>query len=205
MIETNTISLTRALAEVNLIEKKMAKAVSESKVTVFDIRTLTKDDTDRAKNSQEADQASFEELFNRRQRIKASIAKANVETKVKVEGKEYSIIELIDMKSSLEFKQRYYEEALNQLSRAEKEVESAELRVDKEVSNKVEAAFSGKANTPKSFIEDLTESYKKMYGKEIHTIFTRESLSETLDRVSDMRSNIDMLLSEVNARTEIKL
>jgi chemotaxis protein histidine kinase CheA len=204
-----TMSITRALAEVKLYEKRLLnnyvgfdtkinnKLVNNSNLTEEQFLKDVK-----------ANKESFDKLFENRRVVKSAIAKANVETKVEFKlGKKtdsYSIIELIDLKTSLSYKIDRLNNLERQYNLFKQSVEQQEHKIEQEVSRQVESAMTNKNQTSKDLTKTLTDTYTQMWGAEIVGLNIDEIRYE-LENLNYLLDEIDMTLSEVNAKTEIEV
>mgnify|MGYP006391984791 FL=1 len=95
------MSITRALAQVKLIESKLGRAFAGFDVEINGkLKYFPNFTTEQFEKEALVEVNSFEDLFKNRLKIKSAIARANIDTKISLFGTEYSIIELIDLKNS---------------------------------------------------------------------------------------------------------
>lgn len=205
MSKTRKISLTRALAEVKLIESKLEKVflgfdVEVNGKLVYNSHLSADDFTKDATSKLD----SFTSLEENRFKLKSLIAKANIETKTNLCGKDYSIIELIDLKASSRFKFKLLSNLKTNHTQCKNAVEIQEQKIQQEVSKQVEMANSNKTQVKDSLAETLTNSYKTLYeGKIIGLDYNNiEKMTQELEA---LLADIDMTLSEINAKTEIEV
>lgn len=83
-----SISITRALAEINLLHKRIENKVDNASfVTCVSKKHKHLVNSDNFANNAKADFQSIEDLFKRRNAIKSAIIESNANTKVKIGGK----------------------------------------------------------------------------------------------------------------------
>lgn len=199
------ISLTRALAQVKLIESKLGKVFAGFDVEIGGkLKYFPNFTVEEFNKEVKASIDSFEDLFNNRLKIKSAIAKANIETTTEINGKVYSIIELIDLKNSSQYKKNILTNLINNYNKCRNDVAYQEKKIEAEVSKQVEMANSNKTQISKDLTTTLTETYTKMWaGKIVGLDITKiEKEKEELD---NLLGEIDMLLSELNSKTEIEV
>ena len=106
-----TMTITRALAEIKLLEQKAQKATTRGYVDVY-----SKKSGDRAINSNmdmqslvsaiKSEWQSYKDIIKRRDAIKHAILKSNNETTVKIGKQEMTVAEAIDKKHSIGLKKQ---------------------------------------------------------------------------------------------------
>lgn len=199
------MSITRALAKVKLLESQLGKQFSGFDVSIDGkLKYFPNFTTEQFEKEALAGLDSFNSLFENRLKIKSAIAKANIDTKLKLEGKEYSIIELIDLKTSSSYKLNAFNGLINNYNKCLKDIEAQKIRVDNEVSKQVETSNANKSQISKDLVTTLTESYSKMWLGKIVGLDINKIVSEK-EKLENLLSEIDMVLSEINASTEIEV
>lgn len=200
------MSITRALAQVKLIESKLGKDFEEG----FDVEINGKlkyfpnFTTEQFEKEALAQMNSFEDLFKNRLKIKSAIARANIDTKISLLGTEYSIIELIDLKKSSQYKQNVYINLMYNYNKCKSDVVNQDVKIESEVSKQVEVANSNKTQVSKDLTTTLTETYKTLWGGKIVGLDINKIYKEK-EELDKLVAEIDMILSEINSKTEIEV
>ena len=199
------MSITRALAQVKLIESKLGRAFAGFDVEVNGkLKGFPNFTTEQFEKEALVEVNSFEDLFKNRLKIKSAIARANIDTKILLFGTEYSIIELIDLKNSSQYKKNVYTNLINNYNKCKSDVVNQDVKIENEVSKQVEVANSNKTQVSKDLTTTLTETYKTLWGGKIIGLDINK-ISKEKEDLDKLVAEIDMVLSEINSKTEIEV
>lgn len=199
------MSITRALAQVKLIESKLGRAFAGFDVEINGkLKYFPNFTTEQFEKEALVEVNSFEDLFKNRLKIKSAIARANIDTKISLFGTEYSIIELIDLKNSSQYKKNVYTNLINNYNKCKSDVVNQDVKIENEVSKQVEVANSNKTQVSKDLTTTLTETYKTLWGGKIVGLDINK-ISKEKEELDKLVAEIDMILSEINSRTEIEV
>ena len=199
------MSITRALAQVKLIESKLGRAFAGFDVEINGkLKYFPNFTTEQFEKEALVEVNSFEDLFKNRLKIKSAIARANIDTKISVFGTEYSIIELIDLKNSSQYKKNVYTNLINNYNKCKSDVVNQDVKIENEVSKQVEVANSNKTQVSKDLTTTLTETYKTLWGGKIVGLDINK-ISKEKEELDKLVAEIDMILSEINSKTEIEV
>lgn len=199
------MSITRALAQVKLIESKLGRAFAGFDVEINGkLKYFPNFTTEQFEKEALVEVNSFEDLFKNRLKIKSAIARANIDTKISLFGTEYSIIELIDLKNSSQYKKNVYTNLINNYNKCKSDVVNQDVKIENEVSKQVEVANSNKTQVSKDLTTTLTETYKTLWGGKIIGLDINK-ISKEKEDLDKLVAEIDMILSEINSKTEIEV
>lgn len=199
------MSITRALAQVKLIESKLGRAFAGFDVEINGkLKYFPNFTTEQFEKEALVEVTSFEDLFKNRLKIKSAIARANIDTKISLLDTEYSIIELIDLKNSSQYKKNVYTNLINNYNKCKSDVVNQDVKIENEVSKQVEVANSNKTQVSKDLTTTLTETYKTLWGGKIVGLDINK-ISKEKEELDKLVAEIDMILSEINSRTEIEV
>ena len=199
------MSITRALAQVKLIESKLGRAFAGFDVEINGkLKYFPNFTTEQFEKEAMVEVNSFEDLFKNRLKIKSAIARANIDTKISLFGTEYSIIELIDLKNSSQYKKNVYTNLINNYTKCKSDVVNQDVKIENEVSKQVEVANSNKTQVSKDLTTTLTETYKTLWGGKIIGLDINK-ISKEKEDLDKLVAEIDMILSEINSKTEIEV
>lgn len=207
-------TITRALAEIKVIDSKIAKidfasqsndfaGVIQGNNKMVKGTMLSKEEFE---TNSKAKIDSLESLYERRRKIKRLIAEANVNNTVTFNGKEYTLFELIEYKKSSAILLSKYNEALSSIrkvtSTCERENANLDMKIQQDISEKQ------KTNS-QNVAKDFETSYKnKMYEMYLSTLVcgvSQNEIQEKIDEIESLIAEADMLLSEKNAQITIQL
>jgi len=145
-------------------------------------------------------------LIENRKRVKAAIVLSNANTVVNVNGKQYTIAEAIERKSSIDFEKTLLTEMKQQLSNETMIVENANMRVQKQLDKLLEVSFqNGQKNSPeemKTFSDNYTASNK---AELVDPLKLAEKINKLENDIIQFESEVDLALSESNAKTMISV
>ena len=199
------MSITRALAQVKLIESKLGRAFAGFDVEINGkLKYFPNFTTEQFEKEALVEVNSFEDLFKNRLKIKSAIARANIDTKILLFGTEYSIIELIDLKNSSQYKKNVYTNLINNYNKCKSDAVNQDVKIENEVSKQVEVANSNKTQVSKDLTTTLTETYKTLWGGKIIGLDINK-ISKEKEDLDKLVAEIDMILSEINSKAEIEV
>jgi uncharacterized protein YozE (UPF0346 family) len=204
------ISLHRALAELKLLESKIVKLTKELEPVgirqkgklvnrIYDEETFTKQAT--------AKFQSVNDLIERKVKIKSAIVAANAVTMVKIGTKTMSIADAITYKSLLSLKKSLIDDLKIKYGRVKADMEAKNILVEQNLQKVLEATF-GKDNV--KITKDDMDAVRKPFLESnewllIDPLNVEETI-ETLEReVSEFESEVDAVLSEINAVTLVEV
>ncbi len=202
------ISLHRALAELKLIDSKVAKLVKE--IDPVGVKQKGKlinriyDEETFSHNAQSKFQ-SINDLIVQKIKIKSAIVEANAKTMVKVASKEMSIADAITYKSVVNYKKTLIDDLKMKYGRVKVDMESKNLLVEQNLQKVLEATF-GKDNvkTTKDDMEAVRKPFLESNEWLLIDPLKIESTIEKLEKeISEFESEVDAVLSEINAITVI--
>ena len=207
-----TITVTDALAELTLLEKRITSATAalgnNALITVVEVEKVPTGFRNRQEYETKARAAlqRVDDLIARRRTIKRAIVRSNASTMVTVANEEMTVAEAIEMKHFIE----YYQVVLGTMQTAHKQtlkqyqVSQAKIkeRLDKlalEVLGKNESVGSDK-------YQSLADDFLAREGVEL---LDPTNLAEELERrqnfIEEFTSTVDRVLSISNARTMIEV
>ena len=204
-----TMTITRALSELKLLDKRILKGVSET--TFVDVvkprskTTLLKrlDPSDISQSGY----SSVQDLISRRQAIKTGIIKSNAVTQVAIGDKNMTVAEAIETKQSISNKRALLNAMKQQLSQSRDMVELSNQQMELQAIKSAEAA--GNKRDSKDTGEEFTnfvESFRKNNTATLHDPMKVDEKIKALEtEIEDFESNVDFALSESNAKTTISV
>jgi len=204
------MTLTRALNEVKLIEKKIMKYagsdltwVSISKNGKIGPRAI---DAQKLESVVKENKSSFVDLVTRRNMIKRRILTANNSTTLTVDGVMYSIAEAIDLKSFIETEKIVYRTMIAQIRNVDANFVDQQEAVDDLVERTITNALQGDGKKDPTLVSGIEKSVRdnnKIVLEDPCGI--REWATNKLESVDTFLNEIDFSLSEINATTKISV
>lgn len=204
---TTKISITRALAELKLLDNRICRAIEEIK---FAVCVTKKTNFNINKNDFTAQTTaayqSINDLMNRREKIKTAIMNSNAVTRVKIGAKEMTVSEAIEMKHTIEYKEDVLEKVREQRLQVTKEYEAHKSKVKQTIDANITQICSRDVKPDASTIQDLTEMFFKNDPVEVFDPLGLDNLVTALTaEIEDFKLNVDFVLSESNSLTQIEV
>lgn len=196
-------TITRALAEVKLLDKQIEKG----ECYVIRIRSNSdKWNLEEFKKEAQGDYASVIDLIKRRQYLKFKILESNAKTKVQIGNNEYTIVEVLELKNSIKYKKEFLSKLRDQRFEVDCNMECLMDENQKKLDKLLEVNFGkdNKSNSDSNHISIITKSYFDSHKVEIiDPINISDKIKSLDDEILEFEKEVDLVLSESNARTLI--
>lgn len=203
------MSLTRVLNEIKLTEKKITSLGAQNLSLLAIARNGQISNigcVDNLKKNAEAYKQSLSDLINRRYTLKATLLKANNETIVDFGGLSLSIAEVIDRKNYLSVEASIYTHISRNITTLYTEYNKIQVDVDRIVEGAVSNALSSDGKKDPKLAEEVTKSIRLVNNYTIEDpVKIEEWVKERSEALIEYESNIDFVLSEINAKTEVEI
>ncbi|MFJ7971547.1 hypothetical protein [Psychrobacillus sp. NPDC096389] len=203
------ITITRALRELKTLDARIIKKINETtfatskkpKENITGFKTVNDFENKAKENIQ-----SIQDLMNRRKQIKTAIVESNAKTIVEVAGVKMTVADAIERKNFIEVEKTLLRKMNSDYGQAQIRVEQqnelAQDRLDTQLNNMI--SKDGKT--------DLTavEGYKKLFWeseetKLIDPVNVNVIASKMAKDIETFEDDVDVALSEINARTFISI
>jgi hypothetical protein len=195
------ITITRALTELKTLDKRIQKAIDSGYFVSFEGQFYKPNE--QAKSAV-ATYQSIMDLLERRKKIKSSIVTSNATTKVSICGKEMSIAEAIETKSSIKHLDNLLNRLKAQHAQESRTVESINEKVRRELESKTK--MTSEKEETKMDMNEFSNSYVKLHGVTLYDKLKISSKIEELeDYITKFRSEVDFVLTEKNSTTFISV
>ena len=199
------ISITQALAELKLLDKRINKALDN--VTWADVKTKSRPvDTEKFAKTVKAEYQSFTDLVKRRDTIKRAVVKANATTRVKVGNWEGTVAEAIEYKTSIYYKKRLLDIMRAQLLRAKEQFKDQQEAVDGRLEKLLHSELGKDVKTSPETITALTNTFRENNKVElVDPLGLSERTAEFDTEIEEFETNVDWVLSETNGKTMVEV
>lgn len=204
------MSITRALAECKLIEKRITKKTNEYTPIVIqkgNDNIPGFGEKNKFEKYSLSEYISICDLIKRRMNIKKAIIKSNLEVIININDESMTIAEAIDFKNIIFLWDQLYtklrQENISNNDKFDQIMSSVNQRLDN--------LLIANLNKDKSKIKpDEMESISKPFmernaPKIVDPISITEKITYLEQKINDFRLNIDFILSESNSKTLIKI
>jgi len=204
-----SITITRALNELKLLDKRIKKEISEAKfVTVIQgNKSFTFDKTTKEEfaNNAKSMVQSIQDLIVRKNQIKAAILESNGMTKVTIAGNEYTVAEAIYKKESIELDKFLLETMKSQISKITNTVEKHNTKVEENLQQQLLAAAGSDKDKIKS-MQEYADVYKSTNEANLYDPANIAKLIVSFENdIDTFESEVDFVLSESNSTTFIEV
>jgi len=195
------ITITRALTELKTLDKRIQKAIDSGSFVDFKGQFHQPDPYVK---KAEASYQSIMDLLERRKLIKSRIVMSNATTTVVICGKEMTVAEAIETKSSINHLENLLSRLKAQSAQAHRNVESLNDRVRRELERKTE--LTGDKDDGKVDIVDFSKKYMDMHGVHLYDPIDISGKIEDLEGyITQFNSEVDCVLTEKNSTTFIEV
>jgi hypothetical protein len=201
------ITITRALAELKLLDDRIQKKIDTSEFVHFlSKKNKTTLDTQDLTLIVKGNYQSINDLIERRKRLKSAIILSNAKTFVKLNGEELTVAEVIERKQLTNL----YRNLLEKMKRNRESVinmtERQNLQMEGELNKILEINF-GKANNLKTNaddIETISKTYRENNKAEVFDpLNVDQKIMDLENIIYQYETESNFILSESNAITKI--
>lgn len=205
------VSIHRALSEIKLLDKRIEKSINSIDITgmrkksgkFVEGTTLSEEEFN---VKAEADYASVNDLIKRRTLIKKLIVLSNAETKVNIGGIEYTVAEAIESKKTIEIKKKLLDKIQTNYKCYQAIISDKNEKAADNLDKQISVMLGSDKQNKISGLEDFIEKYKKHNEWEIiDGINIEDKIKKLSKEIEDFENNVDFILSESNALTQINI
>lgn len=206
------ITVTRGLAELKTLGNRISNAIQTGTYVgvVRGNKEIPLNSAVPKDELEKAIQASFQQvsdLIARRDEIKRAIIVSNGVTRVKISGQEMSVAEAIERKSSVEYTLQLINTLQAQYNTSTVLVNNQNARVEADIEKRVMAAYGNDKGKVSAEQHDLIAKAVKgeSEAKLLDPAKIVDKIATFRKEYEDFVTEVDFVLSESNARTEITL
>lgn len=210
------MTVSKGLRELKLLDKRITKGtVGVASIPVLFVSAVRGKDTATVHGKMECEEAkklfkknlqSARDLIARRAQIKAAIVNSNAATSVTIGGKKMSVAAAIERKNSIGYDKQLLGALQSSLSNIETWMEARNLDVNKELARIIEANASSENEKLLTAVEGVTQAYREENELKIFDpINIRTVITEMDEEIDAFEAEVDLALTESNARTLIQL
>lgn len=202
---TQQMSVTQALAEMKLLQKRINKALYS--VTWADVSTKAKPvDATKIGKLAAAEYQSYQDLVKRYAAIKRSVVQSNAMTRVKIGTWEGTVAEAIEQKSSIAAKKKLLDTMKECLSTAMDKLKTEQSTADDRLERLLTSELGKDVRTNPETITTLTNTFRENNKVElVDPLDLPKKIAELEEEVESFETNVDWVLSEANGRTLIQV
>ena len=203
------MTITRALVELKTLTFRIEKAID----ILTPIAVVTGKNAPRGFVSREEferdTKSKFEsasDLIKRRSVIKSAIVKANASTNVVIADKTMTIAEAIERKSSIALEKKLLQKLSSFYSNALKTQEQLDMKCQEQLHRLLEVNFGKDSKAKTEEIDAISKPYLENNApKLIDPLDVKKKIEELENSITKFESEVDVVLSEANAKTEFEI
>ena len=194
------ITITRALAELKNLDKRIQKAIDSGTFVSFQGQFYK---VSPEHKNPAATYQSIMDLLENRKSIKSQIVMSNATTKVTICGKEMTIAEAIETKSSIKHLDNLLSRLKAQYAEATRTVENINEKVRRDIESKTK--MTSEKEDSKFDLNEFSNTYLNLHGTKVYDpINASVKIAELEDYINKFRKEVDFILVEKNSNTLIK-
>jgi len=207
-----TLTITRALAELKLLDKRIKSAIEQIDPLLITNQKILNESV-KAKQEQFLAEAvasfqSAEALITRRDAIKAAIVQSNATTMVSIAGEEYTVAAAIEQKQAIGYRKQLLRHLQNQVSKTNYDLEVSSKEYQRRLDNYLtaQANATGKNKSDAAFVAEQTKAFSEVNEPVlIDPLKVNQLIKQLEEEIFSFESEVDYCLSESNARTTIEV
>jgi len=209
-----TMSVTRALAEIKRLDDRIQRGAQESVFVVvltgknasqkvFEVSTPV----DVAKAKIQSSYDTMAAMFEKRAALKSAVVLSNAMTTVQILGKEVSVAEAIEMKSSVQNKQALLQVMKQQYAKCNNAVSMLNAKLDEAIESNLKTIYgSDKSKADPSAYESIAKPQREQKEASLlDPVDIVSKIAALTEEISVITTELDFTLSESNARTTIQV
>ena len=207
-------TITRALAEIKILDKRIENAIDSGAFLAVtrgtgDKRTVlnTSETIENISGRITASYDSVEALIKRRQLLKAKIVEANATNKITICGEEMTVAAAIERRTSIQFEQKFLVAIRSQYEQANLSISKLRTNLEADI-DKALASVYGNDKGKVTVEQHEAVATPKREVQEPGLLDPRNVqayIEKLTKRIEDFGMEIDFTLSEFNAKTEIEI
>ena len=196
------ISITRALNQLKLLDKRILKGIQSGEFVTLKIGGINqRDNVDSSAEFQ-----SVTDLIDYRSILKSKIMVSNSRTRVKIGAEELTVVEAIEKKSSIEYKKQLLRQLSRNLQKTRNDVEMHNAEQVERLDRLLQANFSKDLKARGLEFDEITKRFWDSNKAEFNdTSDIEDTIIKLSDEIDTFENEVDLVLSESNAITSIEV
>lgn len=209
-MNTETMTVHRALAELKVLDSRIADKIADTTFCVANRHSNKKIngvDVDDAAKQMKSDYQSIKSLILRRDAMKRAVVLSNAKTEVEIGGRKYTVAEAIEMKNhGIDNKKILLSTMKRQYDHAVAEVNQ---RNGKELETKLEKHLNDMFGTKEKLQSEEMERSRAEFIKNntyvlVDPVQAKKTIDELSEEINTFMADVDASLSVSNAITNIE-
>ena len=198
-------SITRSLVEIKTLDARINKIIENAVFTSYKTKTRNHNlNADEFRKTANADYQSINDLICRRDKIKNAIVLSNSVTMVEITGKKMTVSQAIEFKNTIEYNRNVVAKMRQQRQTVIIESENHRNRVQNKIDENIKIICGKDTKADATTIQTITDGITKGDPIEIFDPLGIDALISHMEtEIEDFSANVDFVLSESNALTQI--
>ena len=193
------MTITRGLANLKLLDKKIKKAIGNGNYITFKIGQKASMDI-----NPKADLQKVSDLISRRNTIKTAIMMSNAQTYVTVAGEKMTVVEAIDRKTSIELDKLLLQKLRYDREANADHIEDVNADMQRRLDRLLESSMGSDTDDKEN--KAIVESFEKRNKAEaVDALGIDKVIDEMETMIDEFDSEVDLCLSESNSLTSIEV
>ncbi len=201
------MSVHRGLAEIKLYDRKIESATRNQFVVANKVsnKNIGGRNLDEVRKVIQGNFDSVVALIENRKRIKQALVNSNANTKVTIGTVEYTVAEAIERKNSVQYDLSFLQSLKQQYAQANNAVEQNNAQLPSKLETYLVSVLGGdKVNRDPETVKAHTKVFEDMNKFElIDPAKIADYITKYENEINDFSTQVDYILSEVNATTFI--
>ena len=216
MSQEKTLSVQEALNELKVLDARIQRKISNGNFTAVASGdkiinpTSIRETPDKFSEKSSSEIQSIISLINYRHALKASVLQSNSVTKVTINGKEMTVAQAIDYKTSSESETYLLRTLSNEFASSQKYADNFNAKLDKETLEKENQLLGNDKNAKDSeaVLEVLHKQAEERKAKILSPKFKEDKsitdyISDKTDELDKFAQQIDFALTASNVTTQV--
>ncbi|AHJ87064.1 hypothetical protein BCP8-2_026 [Bacillus phage BCP8-2] len=204
-----TISVQRGLMELKTLGNRINRATQQAFVTHYVGDEGAPQGFKTPQEFADYGKARYEsvtDLIKRRNEIKAAIIASNAVTEVTVGDKKMTVAEAIDRKDAIVHEKVLLQQLKSQFSSVTREIAMQNQNMELRIAKRIEDEVGKDKKVDDATEEVIVRNTKKRYEPHlVDPIGIRKEIDRLETDIDQFELEVDVALSEINARTEIEI
>ena len=203
------VSLTRLLNEIKLLDQRIQKASTTSLFVqgkVGDKPPQGYSSVDEVAAQIQADFKSVRDLITLRNQYKSKLVIANATTKLTVAGEEMTIAQAIERKRTIDLEKNLLRTLNAQFANIKNQVDKHNQQMEQTIDQMLTNLHGKDRKVGEDEVRAVSEPYRKQHQASlIDPLTVRTKIVELEEFISKFENEVDFVLSETNAKTEVEI
>ncbi|UGO49148.1 hypothetical protein EMILIAHAH_62 [Bacillus phage vB_BanH_Emiliahah] len=203
------MSVQRGLMELKTLGDRIRKATNQTFMSVYIGENGKPEGFNSVQECEDTIKAKYQsvnDLIKRRSSIKAAIIKSNAETEVTIGQETMTVASAIDRKDAIIHEEALLQQLRSQYSQVVNTYNYAVQHLEQQTDKRLAEEKTDNRVLSDEDHNSIVRNTKKRYEPHfVDPLALRKEIDELTERITQFKLDVDVVLSESNAKTEIEL